>query len=77
MHFQCIVVQYLYKGLATSKNAFHYFSLGLHHYSNGQSGAHYAPVTGAINDSLPIISKDPFTASMKTMSMLSGRTGIS
>ncbi len=32
-----------------NENDFYYFSIGFHHYSNGQSGLHYDPDTGQVN----------------------------
>jgi hypothetical protein len=49
---------YANKSWVESAENFHYVSLGLHHYSNGQRGPHIDPVTNAINTETGSFSTD-------------------
>lgn len=44
-----IKLYYLDKETGEENKDLRYYSIGFHHYSNGQSGPHYDPATGSIN----------------------------
>ena len=53
-----IRVYYAHHSWLNGTDDFHYASLGLHHYSNGQNGPHLDPVSGDINTDTGSFSSD-------------------